>query len=78
MKNMAVEINKILDDMGPDNLESPFLRSNVPYQQSDNNKLIQPLERTITFGNDYFAFYLVCLYSSRLIFASIHIDPFSI
>ena len=56
MKNMAVEINKILDDMGPDNLESPFLKSNVPYQQSDNKKLIQPLERTIAFGNNYFAY----------------------
>ena len=57
MKNMAVEIYKILNDMGPGYLSSLFEKSNVPYQLRDNNKLVQPLKRTTTFGLKSFAYF---------------------
>ena len=56
MKNMAVEIYKILNNMGPGYLSSLFVKPNVPYQLRDTNKLVQPLKRTTTFGIKYFAF----------------------
>ena len=57
MKNMAVEIYKILNNMGPGYLSSLFEKSNVPYQLRDNNKLVQPLKRTTTFGIKSFAYF---------------------
>ena len=57
MKNMAVEIYKILNKMGPGYLSSLFEKSNVPYQLRDNNKLVQPLKRTTTFGIKSFAYF---------------------
>ena len=57
IKIMAVEIYKILNDMGPDYLSYVFSISNTPYQLRDDNKLIQPLKRTITFGIKYFAYF---------------------
>ena len=57
IKNMAVEIYKILHDMGPDYLSSLFLKSDIPYQLRDNNKLIQPLKRTTTFGIKSLAYF---------------------
>ena len=38
-------------------LSSLFSKSIVPYQLRDNNKLIQPLKRTTTFGIKSFAYY---------------------
>ena len=57
IKNMAVEIYKILHDMGPDYLSSIFLKSDVPYQLRDNNKLIQALKRTTPFGIKSLAYF---------------------
>ena len=48
MKNMAVEIYKILNNMGPGYLSSLFVKWNIFYQLRDNNKLVQPLKRTTT------------------------------
>ena len=56
MKNMAVEIYKILNNIGSGDLSSLFVKSNVPYQLRDNNKLVQLLKRTTTFGTKYFAY----------------------
>ena len=36
--------------MGPDYSSCLFSKSNTPYQSRDDNKLIQPLKRTTTFG----------------------------
>ena len=57
MKNMAVEIYKILNNMGRGYLSSLFEKSNVPYQLRDNNKLVQPLKRTTTCGIKSFAYF---------------------
>ena len=43
--------------MGPDYLSSLFLKSDVPDQLRDNNKLIQPLKRTTTFGIKSLAYF---------------------
>ena len=64
MKNMAVEIYKILNNMGPGYLSSLFEKSNVPYQLRDNNKLVQPLKRTTTFGIKSFAYFGAHLWNS--------------
>ena len=50
IKNKAVENYKILNIMGFDYLLSLFLKSNVPYRLRDDNKLVQPLKQTTTFG----------------------------
>ena len=57
IKIMATEIYKILNDMGPDYLSCLFSKSNTPYQLRDDNKLIQPLKRTTTFGIKSFAYF---------------------
>ena len=49
---MAVEIYKILNNMGPEYLSILFSKSNVPYQLRDGNKLIQTLKLTTTFGKN--------------------------
>ena len=48
LKTMAVEIYKILNGMNPEYLSPLFSRSTTPYNLRDNNKLIQPIERTTT------------------------------
>ena len=57
IKIMAIEIYNILNDMGPDYLSCLFSKSNTPYQLRDDNKLIQPLKRTTTFGIKSFAYF---------------------
>ena len=57
IKIMAIEIYKILNDMGPDYLSCLFSKSNTPYKLRDDNKLIQPLKRTTTFGIKSFAYF---------------------
>ena len=57
IKIMAIEIYKILNDVGPDYLSCLFSKSNTPYQLRDDNKLIQPLKRTTTFGIKYIAYF---------------------
>ena len=57
IKIMAIEIYKILNDMGPDYLSCLYSKSNTPYQLRDDNKLIQPLKRTTTFGIKSFAYF---------------------
>ena len=49
--------SEILNNMGPGYLSSLFEKSNVPYQLRDNDKLVQPLKRTTTFGIKYFAYF---------------------
>ena len=57
IKSMAVEIYKILNDMGPRYLSDLFSKSIIPYQLRDDNKLIQPLKRTTSFGIKSFAYF---------------------
>ena len=57
IKIMAIEIYKILNDMGPDYLSCLFSKSNTPYKLRDDNKLIQPLKRTTTFGIKSYAYF---------------------
>ena len=57
IKIMAVEIYKILNDMGPDHLSRLFSKSNNHYQIRDDNNLIQPLKRTYTFGMKSIAYF---------------------
>ena len=57
IKIMVIEIYKILNDMGPDYLSCLFSKSNTPYKLRDDNKLIQPLKRTTTFGIKSFAYF---------------------
>ena len=54
---MAVEIYRILNDMGPRYLSQLFSKSSIPYQLRDDNKLIQPLKRTTSFGIKSFAYF---------------------
>ena len=58
---MAVEIYKILNGMGPKYLSSLF-RSITPYNLGNQNKLIQPLKRTTTFGIKSLAYYVMHLW----------------
>ena len=46
IKIIAVEIYKILNDMGPGYLSHLFSKSIIPYQLRDGNELIQPIKRT--------------------------------
>lgn len=57
IKNMAIEIYKILNGMGPKYLAPFFSKSNIPYDLRDNNKVIQPLKRTTTFGIKSFVYF---------------------
>ena len=57
IKIMAIEIYTISNDIGPDYSSCLFSKSNTPYQSRDDNKLIQPLKRTTTFGIIYFAYF---------------------
>ena len=57
LKTMAVEIYKILNGMGPKYLSPLLSRSITPYNLRDQNKLIQPLKRTTTFGIKSLAYY---------------------
>ena len=57
LKTMAVEIYKILNGMNPEYLSPLFSRSTAPYSLGDNNKLIQPIKRTTTYGIKSLAYY---------------------
>ena len=57
LKTMAVEICKILTGMNPECLSPLFSRSTTPYSLRDNNKLIQPIKRTTTYGIKSLAYY---------------------
>ena len=57
IKIMAVEIYKILNDMGPRYLSHLFSKSIIPYQLRDDNKLIQPLKPTTSFEIKSFAYF---------------------
>ena len=63
VKTMAVEIYKILNDMGPEYLSTLFSKSNVPYQLRDGNKLTQLLKRTTTFGIKSLAYFETYLWN---------------
>ena len=57
LKTMAVKIYKILNGMNPEYLSPSFSRSATPYDLRDNNKLIQPIKRTTTYGITSLAYY---------------------
>ena len=57
LKNMAVEIYKILNGMDPKYLSALFSKASTPYNLRDDNKLIQPLKRTTTYGIKSLAYY---------------------
>ena len=57
MKNMAVEIYKVLNNIGPGYLSSLFEKSNVPYQLRDNKKNSPTVEM-----NNYFWNKIFCLF----------------
>ena len=57
LKTMAVEIYRILNGMNPEYLSPLFSRSTTPYNLRDNNKLIQPIKRTTTYGIKSLAYY---------------------
>ena len=57
LKTMAVEIYKILNGMDPEYLSPIFSKSTTPYNLRDDNKLIQPLKRTTTYGIKSLAYY---------------------
>ena len=57
LKTMAVEIYNILNGMNPEHLSPLFSRSTTPYSLRDNNKLIQPIKRTTTYGIKSLAYY---------------------
>ena len=57
LKTMAVEIYKILNGMDPKYLSPLFSQSITPYNLRDENKLIQPLKRTTSFGIKSLAYY---------------------
>ena len=55
--NMAMEIYKILNGMDPKYLSALFSKASTPYDLRDDNKLIQPLKRTTTYGIKSLAYY---------------------
>ena len=57
LKTMAVEMYKILSGMDPEYLPPLFSKLTIPYNLRDNNKLIQPLKRTTTYGIKSLAYY---------------------
>ena len=57
LKNMAVEIYKILNGMDPKYLSALFSKVSTPYNLRDDNKLIQSLKRTTTYGIKSLAYY---------------------
>ena len=57
LKTMAVEIYKVLNGMNPEYLSPLLSRSTTPYNLRDNNKLIQPIKRTTTYGIKSLAYY---------------------
>ena len=57
LKTMAVEIYKILNGTGPKYLSPLLSRSITPYNLRDQNKLMQPLKRTTTFGIKSLTYY---------------------
>ena len=57
IKIMAVEIYKILNDMGPRYLSHLFSKSIIPYHLRDDNRLIQPLQWTTSFWIKSFAYF---------------------
>ena len=63
INNIAVEIYKILNGMGPEYLSTPFSKSNAPYPLRGDDKLIQPLKRTTTFGIKSLAYFKTHLWN---------------
>ena len=63
-ENMAVEIYKILNGMDPKYLSALFSKASTPYNLRDDNKLIQPLQRTTTYGIKSLAYYRTHLWNS--------------
>ena len=57
LKTMGVEIYKILNGMNPEYLSPLFSISTTLYNLRDNNKLIQPIKRTTTYGIKSLAYY---------------------
>ena len=57
LKNMAVEIYKILNGMDPKYLSALFSKVSTLYNLRYDNKLIQPLKRTTTYGIKSLAYY---------------------
>ena len=64
LKTMAVEIYKILNGMDPKYLSALFSKVSTPYNLRDDNKLIQPLKRTTTYGIKTLAYYGTHLWNS--------------
>ena len=56
LKTMAVGI-KILNGMDPKYMSALFSKASTPYNLRDDNKLIQPLKRTTTYGIKSLAYY---------------------
>ena len=54
---MAGEIYKILNGMDPKCLSALFSKTSTLYNLRDDNKLIQPLKRTTTYGIKSLAYY---------------------
>ena len=64
LKTMAVEIYNILNGMDPKYLLALFSKGLTPYNLRDDNKLIQPLKRTTTYGIKSLAYYGTHLWNS--------------
>ena len=64
LKTMAVEIYKILNGMDPKYLSALFCKASTPYNLRDDNKLIQPLKGTTTYGIKSLAYYGTHLWNS--------------
>ena len=64
LKTMAVQIYKILNGMDPKYLSALFSKASTPYNLRDDNKLMQPLKRTIPYGIKSLAYYGTHLWNS--------------
>ena len=57
VKSLMTELFKILEGMAPDYLSELFVKADNPYNTRDKCKLIQPLNRTTTYGLRSFQYY---------------------
>ena len=64
LKSMAMEIYKILNGMDRKYLSALFSKASTPYNLRDDNKLIQHLKRTSTYGIESLAYYGTPLWNS--------------
>ena len=57
LKQLSIEIYKLLNGLSPDYLSVMFERSKNPYGVRDNNKLIQPIKKSTNNGLKSFQYY---------------------